>query len=110
MYELKKKIGKVLTSKSVGTGPSSYKKLIYWAAVSQRLRNTAIEGTPGVEVLLSVTELVKGAFGMVETSGYQHFRVCGPTPAANMVRNGVLIFVGLLSVGLLSVPVVSENP
>jgi len=24
MYELKKKIGKVLTSKSVGTGPSSY--------------------------------------------------------------------------------------
>ena len=26
MYELKKKIGKVLTSKFVGTGPSSYKK------------------------------------------------------------------------------------
>ena len=26
MYELKKKIGKVLTSKSVGTGPSSYEK------------------------------------------------------------------------------------
>ena len=40
MYELKK-IGKVFTSKSVGTGPSSYKKRIYRAAVSQRLRNTA---------------------------------------------------------------------
>ena len=34
------KIGKVLTSKSVGTGPSSYEKRIYRAAVSQRLRNT----------------------------------------------------------------------
>ena len=42
MYEVKKKIGKVLTSKSVGTGPSSYEKIIYRAAVSQRLRNTAI--------------------------------------------------------------------
>jgi len=30
MYELKK-IGKVFTSKFVGTGPSSYKKRIYWA-------------------------------------------------------------------------------
>ena len=36
-----KKIGKVFTSKSVGTGPSSYKKRIYRTAVSQRLRNTA---------------------------------------------------------------------
>jgi len=37
-----KKIGKVLTSKSVGTEPSSCEKRIYRAAVSQRLRNTAI--------------------------------------------------------------------
>jgi len=42
MYELKK-IGKVLTSKFVGTGPSSYTKRIYRAAVSQRLRNTACD-------------------------------------------------------------------
>ena len=42
MYELKK-IGKVFTSKSVGTGPSSYEKRIYRAAVSQRLRNTVLE-------------------------------------------------------------------
>ena len=32
------KNGKVFTSKSVGTGPSSYEKRIYRAAVSQRLR------------------------------------------------------------------------
>ena len=42
MYELKK-IGKVFTSKSVRTGPSAYEKRIYRAAVSQRLRNTAVE-------------------------------------------------------------------
>jgi hypothetical protein len=42
MYELKK-IGNVFTSKFVGTGTSSYKKIIYRAAVSQRLRNTGLE-------------------------------------------------------------------
>jgi hypothetical protein len=42
MYELKK-IGKVFMSKFVGTGPSSYKKRIYRAAVSQRLRNTGLD-------------------------------------------------------------------
>jgi len=38
-----KKNGKVFTSKFVGTGPLSYEKRIYWAAVSQRLRNTDLE-------------------------------------------------------------------
>jgi len=33
----------LFTSKFVGTGPSSYKNIIYRAAVSQRLRNTSIE-------------------------------------------------------------------
>jgi len=37
-----KEIGKVLTSKSVGTGPSCYEKIIYRAAVSQKLRNTGL--------------------------------------------------------------------
>jgi len=37
------KFGKVLTSKSVGTGPSSYEKRSYRAAVAQRLRNTGLE-------------------------------------------------------------------
>jgi hypothetical protein len=41
MYELKKN-GKVLTSKSVGTEPSSYGKRIYQAAVSKRYRNTGV--------------------------------------------------------------------
>jgi len=41
MCELKKN-GKVFTSKFVGTGPSSYEKRIYRAAVSQRLRNTGL--------------------------------------------------------------------
>ena len=42
MYKFKKKIGSVVTSKFVGTGPPSYKNKIYRAAVSQRLRNTGL--------------------------------------------------------------------
>ena len=42
MYELKKN-GKVFTSKSVGTGPSAYEKIIYRAAVSQKFRNTVVQ-------------------------------------------------------------------
>jgi len=42
MYE----IGKVLTSRFVGTGPSSYKKRIYRFAVSQRMRNTNLYYSP----------------------------------------------------------------
>jgi hypothetical protein len=38
-----KKIGKVFTSKFVGTGPSSNEKIIYRAAVSQKLRNTVLD-------------------------------------------------------------------
>jgi len=51
MYELKKKIGKVLASKSVGTGPSSYDKRIYRTAVSQRLRNTELHAPAIVAVV-----------------------------------------------------------
>jgi len=39
------KNGKVFTGKFVGTGPSTYEKRIYLAAVSQRLRNTAVNKT-----------------------------------------------------------------
>jgi len=42
MYELKK-VGKLFSSKFVGTGPSSYEKRIYRAAVSQSLRNTGLD-------------------------------------------------------------------
>jgi len=41
MYELKKN-RKVFTSKSVGTGPSSYEKRTYRSAISQRLINTGL--------------------------------------------------------------------
>jgi len=37
-----KKSGKLFTSKFVGTGPLSYEKRIYRAAVSQILRNTGV--------------------------------------------------------------------
>jgi len=47
------KNGKVFTIKFVGTGPSSYEKIIYRAAVSQRLRNTAINWGACVYVGLS---------------------------------------------------------
>jgi len=40
-----KKNGKVFTSKFVWTGTPSYEKRIYRAAVSQRLRNTALCNT-----------------------------------------------------------------
>jgi len=42
MYELKIN-GRVFTSKFVGTGPSSYEKRNYRAAVSQTLRNTGLQ-------------------------------------------------------------------
>jgi len=42
MCELKN-MEEVSMSKYVRTGPSSYEKRIYRAAVSQRLRNTALE-------------------------------------------------------------------
>ena len=41
MYEFNKN-GKAFTSKSVGTGPSSYEERIYRAAVSRRLRDTGL--------------------------------------------------------------------
>ena len=59
MYELTKKFGKVLTSKSVGTGPSSYEKRIYRAAVSRKLRNTALGHTWPVTWSLYLFHFVK---------------------------------------------------
>jgi len=50
MYGIKK-IGKVFTSKCVVTGPSFYKKRIYGAAVSQRLRNTGVEKETSAHIL-----------------------------------------------------------
>ena len=47
--KLNKNIGKVLTSKSVGTVPSSYEKITCQAAVSQRLRNTALKALESLQ-------------------------------------------------------------
>jgi len=41
---LKKEIGKVFTSKFVGTGPSYYKKRIYRAAVSTKVEKQCHKG------------------------------------------------------------------
>jgi len=60
MYELKKN-GKVFTNKSVGTGLSSYEKRIYRAAVSQRLRNTAVDNrTPNPNSVQCSAALAEG--------------------------------------------------
>ena len=63
MCELEK-IGKVFTSKFVGTGPSSYKKRIYRAAVSQMLRNTR---TTQYSVLCDSTVVTITGFHMTIT-------------------------------------------
>ena len=60
MYELKK-IGKVFTSKFVGTEPSSYKKRIYRAAVSQRLRKSGLRrGSAAARLLRSWVRIIPG--------------------------------------------------
>jgi len=42
MYELKKKLERYLQVNLLGLGPRLFKKRIYQAAVSQRLRNTGV--------------------------------------------------------------------
>jgi len=44
---------KVFTSKFVGTGPSSYEKRIYRAAVSQGLRNTGLYVSEKIKIIWS---------------------------------------------------------
>ena len=48
---------KVFTSKFVGTGPSSYKKRIYRAAVSQRLRNTGLVAPNSLKAVSGVEQV-----------------------------------------------------
>jgi hypothetical protein len=47
MFKLKKKLERYLRVNLLGPGPSSYKKRIYQAAVSQRLGNTVLERVCG---------------------------------------------------------------
>jgi len=71
---LKKKIGKVFTSKFVGTGPSSYKKRICRAAVSQRLRNTVLEWTDAITNEVLRTNYVRST--IPHCTSIQRSRVC----------------------------------
>jgi hypothetical protein len=48
MYKLKK-LERYLRVNLLGPGPSFYKKIIYRAAVSQRLRNTGLEDYENLE-------------------------------------------------------------
>jgi len=72
MYEIKKN-GKVFTSKSVGTGPSSYKKRIYRAAVSQRLRNIGIDDIRDVNKQTILTEDLRGFPQTVQVIAGAHY-------------------------------------
>jgi len=56
-------------SKFVGTGPSSYEKRIYRAAVSQRLRNTGVDHA-GVETELACEVRVEEEFLCCQISWY----------------------------------------
>jgi len=70
------KNGKLFTSKFVGTGPSSFEKRLYRAAVSQSLRNTGLERptypwTDHVEQSAAVAEFsARGSFMYTETGIY----------------------------------------
>jgi len=77
MYELKKN-EKVLTSKFVGTGPSSYEKRIYRAAVSQRLRNTDLHITalpPSLPPSLQLTVTPK-VVTAINVDTLNSFKIC----------------------------------
>jgi hypothetical protein len=61
MYELKE-MERYLRVNMLGPGPSSYKKIIYRAAVTQRLGNTGIAGSRNVYLLLLGTlQLIVGS-------------------------------------------------
>jgi len=51
--------GKVFTSKSVGTGPSSCEERIHQAAVSKRLRNTVLQNVS--RTLIRKHDIVQGS-------------------------------------------------
>jgi len=74
-----KKNGKVFTSKFVGTGPSAYEKRIYWAAVSQRLRNTDLERSREISKQFSgfITHFCPHLFRVIRFSFRMYLTVWG---------------------------------
>ena len=71
----------VFTSKFVGTGPSSYEKRIYRAAVSQRLRNTALRCNIRYKVQ------VMKVFVTQPSSASCYFLIFGPNTSTNLLPN-----------------------
>ena len=72
------KNGNVFTSKFVRTGPSSYEKRIYRAAVSQSLRNTELDETRLHTFLLFCTVNSKNAqlfHKLSHSYMFRHYRV-----------------------------------
>jgi len=78
-----KKIGKLFTSKFVGTGPSSYEKRIYRAAVSQRLRNT---GVGKDSLLISSANLQRLFSGWLSNVGAVFAPSCGSPCGLDLER------------------------
>jgi len=68
-----KKIGKVFTSKFVGTVPSYYKKIIYRAAVSQRLRNTDLETRERIIILVVAWNNIETNLKQISVKMYSGF-------------------------------------
>jgi len=69
-------IGNLLTIKFIRIGPSSYEKLIYRAAVSQSLRNTAVHVSSNSVLIIRGSTFINTASG-TELSG-SDCPVCTP--------------------------------
>jgi hypothetical protein len=82
MYELKK-MENYLQSKSVATGPSSYEKRIYRAAVSQSLRNTDVEARicPVTPLACRTLSAARAVSHLVLPAVSQNSAVFPPKPA-----------------------------
>jgi len=109
-----KKNGKVFTSNFFGTGPSSYKKRIYRAAVSQRLRNTSLVASnkigqlilPRIKVTvfwdITKCNVLNNNISTVHTASMFRVRELLPTEKKGTLSLEVLVFEydGLLSEGI----------
>jgi len=82
------KNGKVFTSKYVGTGPTSFEKRIYRAAVSQWLRNTAVHSGCSI---LTAKELDNTSTKILEKRQHTKFsRFCFLSCRSNFALNLLL--------------------
>jgi len=70
------KNGKVFTSKFVGTGPSSYEKRIYRAAVSQMFENTGLHNHLQAQIHINLKKQVQWSEKMLELVRSPKFYNC----------------------------------